>query len=290
MALLKASFGGFKFWAITWSGPDGRRIVVHQGYGRRGGVTEDTGSDGRHERITALLTVAEYNQVRQIVHSAKVQLFTHPILGSWRARCNIGNRAPSDDVNKLSVELEFIEDTEQPPASPFDDETPESKKTQAKSLFEESEDIMSSTPGDSDTQALMDSYNDAWEEYSAQVNAYDFAIANWQDVEKAVDKLKSTGWAVIDNLQAFDTYQDGGREVCSAIARTLLLCHEHVELIKQGGLKWFNVLVTAQTDIWTLSEEVYGHYDLVDQVVAKNSILDPLYLKAGEMLEFPIEQ
>jgi len=295
---LQASFRGFSFWALDWSGPDGRRIVKHASFGRDGVETEDTGSDGRHDQISARFTLSEFKAFRAIVHQAKVGHFRHPGgLGSWRARVNMGQRRPNpEDVETVLVDLEFIEDTTQPPASPYDDETPTSKKNQAASAFDDADKTMSGTPGDELTESLYATFTAARTDFDAQVDAYDAESGNWQDVERALGLLKSTGWAVVENLRAFTTYQEDACSVWDNIIRGLNFCHEYVEAIKQQGVQWMKVLVIDQPqDIYSLCMEVYDDpaegLEQADKVMAKNSVLDPFCIEPNTpeaVLEFPI--
>jgi hypothetical protein len=289
MARVQASFAGVEFWALSSTGPDGRRIVKHQGWGRVGASTEDTGSDGRHERITAQLTKTEYDSLRKLCHEAKVRQFQHPLLGSWRARINIPTRTvDGSNTDLIDTELEFIEDTDQPPASPYDDETPQAKKTQAKSLYDDSADTMGGTPGDSDTQILWTEYAAAWALFDEQTENYDDTQSSWQDVEKALDACKVAGWAVIDNLGAFTTYQEGASEVCSQIARTLAIAHDYIWSIRQMGVQWFNVQVDSPTDVFTLCLDLYDNCDNADAIIDRNDVLDSFYLPVGTVLECPV--
>lgn len=293
----EASFRGFSFWAIDWTGPDGRRIVKHPSFGRSGVETEDTGSDGRHDRIVARFTDAEWKQFRALVHQAKVGYFRHPRLENWRARANIVDRKPNpEDVETILVDLEFIEDTTQPPASPYDDETPTSKKNQAASAFDDADKTMDGSPGDDLTQTLYTAFRAARTDFDTQVDDWEAESGDWEAVERALGLLKSTGWAVVENLRAFDTYQEDGFSVMDQIVRGLSLCHEYVEAIKQQGIQWFKVLVTQQPqDIYSLCMEVYDDpaegLEQADKVIAKNDILDPFCIEPNTpeaVLEFPI--
>jgi prophage DNA circulation protein len=290
MARVQASFGTFKFWALSASGPDGRRIIKHQGWGRNGPSTEDTGSDGRHERITAELTEDEYLDLRTLCHKAEVKVFNHPLLGSWRARVNIPNRSVDfSNVDRIQVELEFIEDTDQPPASPYDDETPAAKISRARSLYDDVADIMtaSDSPGNTDTATNWATFQTSWSAFDAQADFWDDAESDWQDVEKALDQVKTDAVALVEDLQAFTTFQEGASEVTSNLMRCLHTSHEYIDAIKQQGKQWYAVQANALTDLYTICLQVYGHTDNVDQILSRNNILDSFYIDVGTTLEFP---
>jgi hypothetical protein len=107
-------------------------------------------------------------------------------------------------------------------------------------------------------------------------------------VEKALDAVKVAGWAVIDNLGAFTTYQEGASEVCSQIARTLAIAHDYIWSIRQMGVQWFNVQVDSPTDVFTLCLDLYDNCDNADAIIDRNDVLDSFYLPVGTVLECPI--
>jgi hypothetical protein len=294
MALIQASYGGFSFWAQDFQGPDGIRIVKHPAYGRYGVSTEVTGSDGRHEQISAILTDAEYAKLRKIIHEGKVRVFTHPRLGTFRALGNIMSRAGMPgSVGKLQVQLEFIEDTDPQPAGPFDDQAPDSKKLAAKTLFDDTDETMSGTPGDSTTQALYGDFQTARTAYDAAVDDWEAERGDWQNVELALGKLKTTGWAVVENLRAFDSLQEGSYSVQGQLIRGIALCHDFVQAIRNQQQKWFLVQTEAVADIYSLCLEIYGedNEDALDQaqkIIDRNDLLDQFYIEARSVLEFPI--
>lgn len=288
MGVFQTEFGGFKFWAQSITGPDSRRIVKHPSWGRTGLSTEDTGSDGRHERIVATLTEAEYATLRTLVHTAKVHQFSGAF-GSFSARGNITSRERFEDDEKVRVELEFIEDTSQPLLSPFDDESPDSKKNAAQTNFDDTNEEMSSTPGDTTSQVIYAEYSNAWTDYDNAITGYDEGNRDWQDVEGTLGELKEKGWAVIDNLRNFDSLQEGAYRVNSLIIRTLNKAHEYVKSIREQGISWFILEIKAPQDVYGLCLDVYGDTKFAEQIISRNSLLDPFYIDIGTQLEMPID-
>ncbi len=287
----QAAFGTVKFDALSYSGNRSRRIVEHPAWGRDGADTEDTGRGSQRDTVQAKVSLADFLKLQTLCDKAKVQTFTHPVFGSYKARINIPNRSGSGtEKGVVTTELEFVEEKGQPLAKPTQDETADSKFVETVNKYTSYTEARTENTFDDTTESNADDFEESWDTFNEQSSlALNEQTSTFRDLERSLDSLKSTGWAVVTSLGAYDGYQDGAAAIESAIIRCLNSAHDMTESFKQMGRQWYPLKVKAVTDIYSLASFLFDgdNHEAVEQIIARNDILDSMFIASGKRLEIP---
>ena len=124
---VKASWGGVSFWVSAIQGSRPRRIAKYTGAFRDGATTEDMGRNPRVEVFTVYLDRDTFIKLENAVDTKKVQLFTHPIFGSFNARLNILNYSKGPK-SLLQVSIEVTEEKAQALSADYSDSSPDKQR------------------------------------------------------------------------------------------------------------------------------------------------------------------
>ena len=220
-----------------------------------------------------------------------MQTFTHPVFGTYKARINIPDRSGTGtEPGIVTTSLEFIEETGQPLAKPAEDETPDSKFVETVNAYTEYSEAREESSFDAASETAADDFETSWDGFYEQSGyAIDQQVSTFRDLERSLDSLKSTGWAVVTALGAYDGFQDGAAAIESAIVRCLNSANDMTESFRQMGKQWYPIVNRGVTDVYSLAQFLFGedNLDAVEQILARNDILDPMFIDANVQLEIP---
>jgi prophage DNA circulation protein len=137
--------------------------------------------------------------------------------------------------------------------------------------------------------SVYDDYSTAWSALNETITDYRNGVSEMGDVSRAMSNLRSYATAVIEEIDSLNDYRENAETVTSSIYRMVRASQALVNTIKQNVSTSFEVQTLNWTDIYTIALEYYDDTSRTDELIERNSLLDPLAIAPGTVLTLPYD-
>ncbi len=281
-------FGDVKFDCLSFSQRPPRRLIEHGTPGREGADISDNGRAAVRDTITARMTLDVHKKMRAMADKKKVEIFTHPLLGSYQARASVSSVDGSGaQVDTVTVVVEFVEAVPQPLLQVGTRNASSSKST-ADNLFDNLTVDMGDLGDLTDFSAGLDV---AWGDFFDDFGAFDdaFSLGAIRDIGRTIDKLASSATNLISEIRT--VAEDIGDVASSIIDAPMMIvqsARETVEALQSETEQVLRRTFNTSADLFSSLDHIYGNQKSLESVMDANDILDPLLMLPGTELLLPL--
>jgi hypothetical protein len=277
------------------------RISTHGTPGTKGDETFHHGRKSHTDNVTALVTLAQSNQIDEMAESDKLITWQHPLKKGFKGRIkSLEDPVSSALQDYLSISFTIEESVEIDPIDwswGFGGMSPSAGRTTANGHHDAFGGAINGLPdlpsgGDTTTfNTAVDSFDSGFADVDAALGEYIDGDGTWQDISRSLDVFSTACDAVED---AARTIEDSLGEGAITIIQTPGLIEEVlrdvVETTKQSAATVATFVTLQPTELFTIMSNAGADMsdDNIDAIMRDNELDDPFAIQANVTLNIPL--